>query len=106
MAQTPAMRKVAGRLRIDLAQHHEMARFVKFGAEVDEATLRQLQRGERELAILRQDAHAPLPLEQEIVILYAAVNDYLDDVPTVRLRGFEERLHTFMEEQHLDMLAV
>jgi len=106
MAQTAAMRKVAGRLRIDLAQHHEMARFVKFGAEVDEATLRQLQRGERELAILRQDAHAPLPLEQEIVILYAAVNGYLDDVPIERLRGFEERLHTFMEEQHPDLLGV
>jgi F-type H+-transporting ATPase subunit alpha len=106
MAQTAAMRKVAGRLRIDLAQHHEMARFVKFGAEVDEATLRQLQRGERELAILRQGAHAPLPLEREIAILFAAVNGYLDDVPIERLRDFEERLYAFMDEKHPDVLAV
>jgi F-type H+-transporting ATPase subunit alpha len=105
MAQTPAMRKVAGRLRIDLAQHHEMARFVKFGAEVDAATLRQLRRGERELAILRQEAHAPLPLEQEIVILHAAVNGYLDDVPIERLGEFEARLDAHMAERHPEVLA-
>jgi F-type H+-transporting ATPase subunit alpha len=105
MAQTPAMRKVAGRLRLDLAQHHEMARFVKFGAEVDEATLRLLQRGERELAILRQDAHTPLPPEREIVILFAAVHGFTDNVPIERLRTFEEELYRFMEERHADVLA-
>jgi F-type H+-transporting ATPase subunit alpha len=105
MAQAPAMRKVAGRLRIDLAQHHEMARFVKFGAEVDESTLKQLRRGERELAILKQGAHAPLPLEREIVILFAAVNGYADDVPIERLQEFEEQLYTFMGERHPDVLA-
>jgi F-type H+-transporting ATPase subunit alpha len=105
LAQTPAMRKVAGRLRIDLAQYREMARFVKFGAEVDEATLAQLKRGERELEVLKQDAHVPLSLEREIVILYAAVNGYTDDVPVERIRLFEAQLYGFMERKHPDVLA-
>ncbi len=105
MAQSPAMRKVAGRLRIDLAQYGEMARFVKFGAEVDAATLQQLRRGERELALLKQDAHAPLPLEEEVVTLYAAVNGYADDVALEQVRSFEAELHAFMERNHPDVLA-
>ncbi|HVY60249.1 MAG TPA: F0F1 ATP synthase subunit alpha, partial [Planctomycetota bacterium] len=105
MAQSPAMRKVAGRLRIDLAQYHEMARFVKFGAEVDPATLAQLRRGEREVELLKQDAHAPLPLEKEIVTLYAAVNGHTDAIPLDRVRGFEAELHAFMERRHPDILA-
>lgn len=105
MAQTPAMRKVAGRLRIDLAQYHEMARFVRFGAEVDETTLQQLKRGERELGILKQEAHTPLPLEQEVVILYAAVNGYADAVPVERLGEFEQQLYDFLARQHPDVLA-
>ncbi len=105
MAQTAAMRKVAGRLRIDLAQYHEMARFVKFGAEVDESTLRQLRRGERELALLRQDAHAPLALEREIVVLYAAVQGYADDLPLERMRAFEGELLDYMDRQHPEVLA-
>ncbi|HUO51637.1 MAG TPA: F0F1 ATP synthase subunit alpha, partial [Gemmatimonadaceae bacterium] len=105
MAQTAAMRKVAGRLRIDLAQHHEMARFVKFGAEVDEATLRQLQRGERELAVLTQDAHAPLPLEREIIILFAAVNGFTDGVPIERLRAYEEGLNAYLAAHHPEVIS-
>jgi F-type H+-transporting ATPase subunit alpha len=105
MAQTAAMRKVAGRLRIDLAQHGEMARFVRFGAEVDASTLRQLTRGERELELLKQDAHTPMPLEKEIVTLFAAVNGYADDVPVERLRPFERELHAFMELRHPEVLA-
>jgi F-type H+-transporting ATPase subunit alpha len=105
MAQTPAMRKVAGRLRIDLAQYHEMARFVRFGAEVDQATLQQLKRGEREMGILKQKAHMPLPLEREVVILYAAVHGYADDVPLDRLSEFEQRLYDFLERDHPDALA-
>jgi F-type H+-transporting ATPase subunit alpha len=105
MAQTPAMRKVAGRLRIDLAQYDEMARFVKFGAEVDPATLQQLRRGEREIELLKQDAHDPLPLEKEIVTLYAAVNGYADDVPLEELRSFERELHAFMDRSHPDVLG-
>ena len=106
MAQSPAMRKVAGRLRIDLAQYHEMARFVKFGAEVDDATLQQLKRGERELELLKQDMHSPLPLEHEIVVLYAVVNGYTDDLPVDRLRAYEARLLEFMEREQPDVIAL
>jgi F-type H+/Na+-transporting ATPase subunit alpha len=105
MAQSRAMRKVAGRLRIDLAQYGEMARFVKFGAEVDDATLQQLRRGERELELLKQDAHAPLPLEQEVVTLYAAVNGFADDIDLEQVREFEVALHRFMARDHPEVLA-
>lgn len=105
MAQTPAMRKVAGRLRLDLAQYHEMARFVKFGAEVDQATLNQLRRGERELEVLKQDAHTPLSLEREVVILYAAVKGFTDEIGVGQLRPFEEGLYAFMDQEHPEVLA-
>jgi F-type H+-transporting ATPase subunit alpha len=100
MAQTRAMKKVAGRLRIDLAQYHEMAQFVKFGAEVDQATLDQLTRGERERELLKQDQHAPLPLEKQIVILYAAVSGYLDTVPVEQVGRYEEQLFPFLEKNY------
>jgi F-type H+-transporting ATPase subunit alpha len=100
MAQTRVMKKVAGRLRIDLAQYHEMSQFVKFGAEVDQATLDQLTRGEREREVLKQDQHNPLPLEKQIVILYAAVNGYLDAVPVEHVKEYEQALFTFMASQY------
>ena len=99
MAQTRVMKKVAGRLRIDLAQYHEMAQFVKFGAEVDQATLDQLTRGEREREVLKQDQQNPLSLEKQIVILYAAINGYLDAVPTDQVKAYEEELFAFMAAQ-------
>jgi F-type H+-transporting ATPase subunit alpha len=104
MAQTRVMKKVAGRLRIDLAQYHEMAQFVKFGAEVDQATLDQLTRGEREREVLKQDQHNPLPLEKQIIILYAAVNGYLDAVPVEQVKAYEEALFTFMESLYPNVL--
>jgi F-type H+-transporting ATPase subunit alpha len=100
MAQTRVMKKVAGRLRIDLAQYHEMAQFVKFGAEVDQATQDQLMRGEREREVLKQDLNNPLSLEQQIVILYAAVNGYLDAVPVDQVKAYEEQLFAFMRSQY------
>lgn len=100
MAQTPAMKKVAGRLRIDLAQYHEMAQFVKFGAEVDQTTLDQLARGERSREVLKQDQHQPLPLEYEIAILFAVVNGYLDDVPSEDVRYFEKGFIDYLEDTH------
>jgi F-type H+/Na+-transporting ATPase subunit alpha len=104
MAQTRVMKKVAGRLRIDLAQYHEMAQFVKFGAEVDQATLDQLTRGEREREVLKQDQHNPLLLEKQIVILYAAVNGYLDAVPMEQVKSYEQELFIFMETLYPDVL--
>jgi F-type H+-transporting ATPase subunit alpha len=104
MAQTTAMKKVAGRLRIDLAQYHEMAQFVKFGAEVDQATLDQLKRGERERELLKQDQHNPLPLEKEIVSLYAVVNGYTDEIRLEHVRSFEEEFHHFMDIEYPTVL--
>ncbi len=91
-AQLPAMKKVAGRLRVDLAQYQEMAQFVKFGAEVDEATRRQLVRGERARELLRQDLHDLRTPAQEIVVLFAAVHGLLDDVPLERIADTEQLL--------------
>jgi len=105
MAQTAAMRRVAGRLRIDLAQYREMARFVRFGAEVDQATLAQLRRGERELEVLKQDAHVPLSLEHEVVLLHAAVRGHTDEIALDQLRLFEERLYDVMDHQHPEIMA-
>jgi len=104
MAQTRVMKKVAGRLRIDLAQYHEMAQFVKFGAEVDQATMDQLLRGEREREVLKQDQHNPLSLEKQIIILYAAVNGYLDAVPVEQVKAYEAALFTFMESRYSTVL--
>jgi F-type H+-transporting ATPase subunit alpha len=104
MAQTRAMKKVAGRLRIDLAQYQEMAQFVKFGAEVDQATLDQLTRGEREREVLKQDQHNPLPLEKQIVILYAAVNGSLDAVPVEQVKTYETELLAFMDAGYAGLL--
>lgn len=106
MAQTPAMKKVAGRLRIDLAQYDEMAQFVKFGAEVDQATLDQLIRGERERELLKQDQHAPLRLEQEVAILYAAVNGFADPVPLSEIHRFEQEFLALLEVRYPFVLAV
>jgi F-type H+-transporting ATPase subunit alpha len=100
MAQTPAMKSVAGRLRIDLAQYHEMAQFVKFGAEVDQTTLDQLARGERAREVLKQDQHKPMPLEHEIAILFAVVNGYLDDIPADKVSEFESGFSAYLDESH------
>jgi F-type H+-transporting ATPase subunit alpha len=105
MAQTRAMKKVAGRLRIDLAQYHEMAQFVKFGAEVDQATLDQLTRGEREREVLRQPAQRPLPLERQIVALYAAVHGHLDQVPLPGVAAREEELFAHVAARAPEVLA-
>ena len=104
MAQTRVMKKVAGRLRMDLAQYHEMSQFVKFGAEVDQATTDQLLRGEREREVLKQDQHNPLSLEKQIIILYAAVNGYLDAVPVEQVKAYEAALFTYMESQYPTVL--
>ncbi len=104
MAQTPVMKSVAGRLRIDLAQYHEMAQFVKFGAEVDQTTLDQLSRGERAREVLKQDQHRPMPLEHEIAILFAVVNGYLDDVPADKVSEFESGFSAYLDESRPELM--
>ena len=99
-AQTRAMRQVAGRLRIDLAQYQEMAQFVKFGAEVDQATLDQLARGERCRELLKQPQHTPVSLEHEVVLLFAAVGGLLDCVPVDRIPTIESALCEYVDVHH------
>ena len=103
-AQARVMKQVAGRLRIDLAQYNEMARFVKFGAEVDESTQLQLIRGERARALLGQDQHSPMHLAHEVLSLYAVVNGYFDTVAVERAPEVEASLLAWMSARHPEVL--
>jgi F-type H+-transporting ATPase subunit alpha len=102
-AQITAMRRIAGRLRLDLAQYREMAAFAQFGSELDAATQAQLTRGERMVEILKQDQYKPLPIERQIMIIYAGVNGYLDDLAVEVCRRFEEELYPFIESRYADV---
>ena len=89
-AQTKAMKKVAGRLRLDLAQYRELEAFAQFGSELDAATQAALNRGEKMVATLNQPQYAPWPVEEQVVALYSGVNGYLDDIPTEDVPRFHE----------------
>ena len=102
-AQTKAMKKVAGRLRLDLAQYRELQAFAQFGSDLDEATQRQLLRGERMTEILKQGQYAPLTLEDQVMVLYTGVNGYLDKLPIESLARFEKEFLTFMHEKNPDV---
>ncbi len=99
-AQTAAMRQVASKLRLELAQFEEVVRFARFGAEVDEATQRQIRRGERLRAVLRQPVHRPLPLASQIAILLMVTEGYLDDVPLEGVPAFEAELLARFKAEH------
>ncbi len=103
-AQARVLKQVAGRLRIDLAQYQEMAQFVKFGAEVDVATLRQLARGERSRELLKQPQGRPLALEEEVLILFAVVNGLLDALPVEELADVERTLVETISVQRPDLM--
>jgi len=91
-AQTKAMKKVAGRLRLDLAQYRELEAFAQFGSELDQATQSALNRGEKMVATLNQPQYQPWPMEEQVVALYAGVHGYLDDIPTQDVPRFQEEL--------------
>ncbi|MGQ9508920.1 MAG: F0F1 ATP synthase subunit alpha [Thermodesulfobacteriota bacterium] len=100
-AQRKAMRQVAGRLRLELAQFRELEAFAKFGSEeLDKATKDQLERGRRITEVLKQPQYTPMTLGKEVSILYAVTNGYLDDVPVDRVISWEENFHRFMETRH------
>ncbi len=98
-AQIKAMKKVAGRLRLDLAQYRELEAFAQFAAELDEATRKQLERGKRLTEILKQDQYVPMPVENQVAILYAGVNGYLDDVPPEKVKEWEEKFHNYLKTE-------
>ena len=100
-AQTKAMKQVAGRLRLELAQYRELSAFAQFGtAELDKATRAQLDRGQRITEILKQPQYVPMPLEKQVMILYAAINGYIDDVAVDKVVAFEADFHRFMEANY------
>ena len=103
-AQTKAMKKVAGRLRLDLAQYRELVAFTQFGSELDKATQAQLIRGERMVEILKQGQYQPMSLAHQVAIIYVGGKGHLDEVPATQVRAFEEGFHTFLEERYPDVL--
>jgi F-type H+-transporting ATPase subunit alpha len=103
-AQTSAMKKVAGRLKLDMGQYREVAAFAQFGtAELDKATRSQLERGERIQEVLKQSQYVPVPLEKQVMILYAVINGYMDDIQMAKVAAFEADFYRFMEASHADL---
>jgi F-type H+/Na+-transporting ATPase subunit alpha len=98
-AQVKAMRSVAGRLRLDLAQYRELEAFASFASDLDAATKRQLERGARTVEVLKQGQYAPMPVEQQVMIIYAVTNGFIDDVEVSALREWERGFHEFMGAQ-------
>ncbi len=102
-AQIKAMKQVAGRLRLDLAQYRELAAFAQFGSDLDKATQQQLNRGEKTVEILKQDQYVPMPVEMQIISIFAATRGYLDNVPTEKIQHFEAEMHQFIASNHGDL---
>ncbi|MFA6448636.1 MAG: F0F1 ATP synthase subunit alpha [bacterium] len=102
-AQTKAMKKIAGRLRLDLAQYRELAAFAQFGSDLDKATQQQLTRGEKMVEILKQDQFVPMVLSDQVIIIFAGVRGLLDDVPTASLKKFEAELIKFVHDKFPDV---
>jgi len=104
-AQVRAMRQVAGKLRLDMAQFREVAAFAQFGSDLDKATQAQLSRGQRLQEILKQPQYKPMSLEQQVVSLFAGTNGYADGVPVNRVKAWQAALLRFLETSHADLLA-
>jgi F-type H+/Na+-transporting ATPase subunit alpha len=98
-AQTKAMKKVAGRLRLDLSQYRELEAFAQFGSELDQATQQALARGERMVATLNQPQYDPWPMEEQVVALYAGVNGFLDEIPVPQVPRFQDELREHMRTE-------
>jgi len=105
-AQIKAMKKVAGKLRLDLAQFRELEAFAQFGSDLDEATRKQIERGQRTVEILKQGQYVPMPVENQVAILYALTNGYLDDVPVEKVQEWEAEFLKFMKDMKKDALKM
>jgi F-type H+-transporting ATPase subunit alpha len=105
-AQRKSMKQVAGMLRLDLAQYRGLSTFAQFGADLDAASRKQLLRGEKLTEAMKQNESEPVPVEKEILLVYAGVNGYLDDIPTEKIRDFEAFLYRFLDEKHKDLKEV
>jgi F-type H+-transporting ATPase subunit alpha len=105
-AQIKAMKKTAGTLRLDLAQYRELEAFSQFASDLDQATRKQLERGQRLMEIIKQDVHVPLAVTKQIAIIYAGVNGYLDDIPVKRVRSFEEKFFEALDSYYTDVVKL
>ena len=105
-AQTKAMKKVAGRLRLELASYREMAAFAQFGSDLDKTTQAKLARGERMTELLKQAQYSPLSMEEQVVVLYAGINGFIDEYPIDALGRYEQELLSFMRSRKKDVLEV
>ena len=103
-AQIKAMKQVAGMLRLDLAQFRELETFAQFATELDPATRAQIVRGQHLTELLKQEQYNPMPVEEQVVVLYAGINGYLDDLPLEAVKRFEKDFLRFMREKHGDVL--
>ena len=104
-AQIPAMKKVAGALRLNLAQHRELAAFAQFGSELDKATQEQLTRGTKLIEILKQPQYEPAPVEEQVIIIFTANNGHLDDIPTEKVKDFQDKFLQHMRDKHSGITA-
>ncbi len=103
-AQTKAMRRVAGRLRLDLAQFRALEAFIKFGSDLDKVTQAQIRRGQRLVELLKQNQYTPMPVEKQVVIIYTGTNGFLDELPVESIRRFEQEFLEMMELKHPEIL--
>jgi len=104
-AQIKAMKKVAGRLRLDLAQYRELEAFAKFGSDLDQATQKQLRRGQRLVELLKQDQYKPMPVEKQVVSIFYGTSGYLDQIPVTDVRRFEQEILEYIELKHRDIFT-
>jgi F-type H+-transporting ATPase subunit alpha len=104
-AQIKAMRQIAGSLRLDMAQYRDLAAFAQFGSDLDKASTAQLNRGKHLVEILKQRQYEPLPVEKQVLIIFAGTQGYLDDLPVEQVRKFEEELYRFADSAHGALLA-
>jgi len=103
-AQTKAMKQVAGTLRLDLAQFRELAAFAQFGSDLDKATLAQIERGKRMVELLKQDQYVPMSMVEQVAVLFAATQGYIDDIPVEAVKKFEQEFLRFMKDRKADVL--
>ncbi|MCX5792482.1 MAG: F0F1 ATP synthase subunit alpha [Elusimicrobia bacterium] len=104
-AQVKAMRQVAGKLRLDLAQYNELAAFAQFGSDLDKGSMDMLKRGQRMVELLKQDQYSPMPVEEQVAVLFAGTRGYLDDVELEKVRAFEGDLVKFLRSSYAHLLA-
>jgi F-type H+/Na+-transporting ATPase subunit alpha len=103
-AQTKAMKQVAGTLRLDLAQFRELAAFAQFGSDLDKSTLAQIERGKRMVELLKQDQYVPMSMVEQVSVLFAATQGFLDDIPVESVKKFEEEFLRFMRDSKSDVV--